>query len=122
MNQETLERVCHMVHEVMRVYRIRSGEFQEGEDLILTWHSTPAWVKKAVKRMVIAGLANRSSLTPDKIHRMWAYGKILDGWVYGSSLDPEAKTHPRLVSYQELDDISREKNRMVCAIIKGAGE
>lgn len=120
MNQETIERVCHMVHEVLRVYRLRSEGIQEGEDLTLPWNQAPAWVKQEVKQVVIAGLANRSSLSPDKIHAMWAYDKILRGWVYGPSWDLEAKTHPRLVSYQELDDISREKNRMVCAIIKGA--
>lgn len=120
MNQETIERVCHMVHEVLRIYRIHSGEFQEGDDLTSPWHSSPNWVKQAVKHVVIAGLATRSSLSPDKVHAMWAYEKISKGWVYGPSWDSEAKTHPQLVSYQELDDISREKNRMVCAIIKGA--
>lgn len=118
MNQEDIERVCRMLYEAMRTHRIIIGESYEGDEKALPWDSTPAWVKGEVKRTVIACLAAGSNLTPDFVHSLWAYEKTLDGWTYDASLDLDAKTHPCFVSYPELDDISREKNRLVCAIIR----
>ena len=42
------------------------------------------------------------------VHDVWAQGRIAEGWTYGKQRDDKRKTHPCLVSYEELPDAERE--------------
>lgn len=44
-------------------------------------------------------------------HALWADKRLADGWVYGPRLDAEARTHPNLVPYEELDEAEKEYDR-----------
>jgi len=44
-------------------------------------------------------------------HDHWALRRIAEGWRYGPDRDDEAKTHPDLVPYAELQDSEREYDR-----------
>jgi uncharacterized protein YodC (DUF2158 family) len=43
--------------------------------------------------------------------------KIAEGWVYGETKDSEKKTHPCLVSYDELPEFQKKKDALFCAIV-----
>jgi len=45
------------------------------------------------------------------VHDVWAQGRIAEGWTYGKQRDDKRKTHPCLVSYEELPDAEREYDR-----------
>ena len=45
------------------------------------------------------------------VHEVWAAGRIVDGWAYGEKRDDEKKTHPCLVSYEELPESEKEYDR-----------
>lgn len=45
------------------------------------------------------------------VHEVWATGRIKEGWKYGFTRNDENKTHPCLVSYEELPDSEREYDR-----------
>ena len=45
------------------------------------------------------------------VHDVWAQGRIAEGWTYGKQRDDKQKTHPCLVSYDELPDAEREYDR-----------
>lgn len=45
-------------------------------------------------------------------HDRWMNDLVSDGWTYSSGVkDPERKTHPLLVAWEELDEPEREKDR-----------
>ena len=44
-------------------------------------------------------------------HDRWAKDLKEAGWTLGSVRDPEAKTHPSLIEYQDLSEAEREKDR-----------
>ncbi|MCL1859438.1 MAG: RyR domain-containing protein [Oscillospiraceae bacterium] len=49
-----------------------------------------------------------------RAHEVWMNGKIIDGWVYGLVKDPDAKpnpTHPCLLSWEELPEEEKKKDR-----------
>ncbi len=44
-------------------------------------------------------------------HDHWAQKRIDEGWVYGAKRDDEKKTHPDLISYDELPESEKEYDR-----------
>jgi len=44
-------------------------------------------------------------------HDVWAKGKIHEGYVYGKVIDTEKKTHPSLVSYEDLPESEKDYDR-----------
>lgn len=47
----------------------------------------------------------------ENVHDVWAVGRISEGWVLGDTKDPEKKTTPLLVPYEELTDSEKEYDR-----------
>ena len=62
-----------------------------------------------------------SNLDPRTLHDggVKAYAEM--GWVYGAELDTVAKTHPDMVSYDELSKLERDKDEIfvtLCVIAR----
>ena len=55
--------------------------------------------------------------TPEEQHILWMESKKQDGWIHGNVLDPEAKTHPSLVDFDELSDLEQIKDYFMLHII-----
>ena len=47
----------------------------------------------------------------ENVHDVWAAGRIAEGWTYGTDKDPQKKTTPLLVPYEELSDSEKEYDR-----------
>ena len=45
------------------------------------------------------------------VHDVWAQGRIAEGWVYGDTKDPDTKTTPLLVPYDELPESEKAYDR-----------
>ena len=45
------------------------------------------------------------------VHDVWACGRISEGWIYGEVKDPEKKTTPLLVPYDELSESEKDYDR-----------
>ena len=45
-------------------------------------------------------------------HKVWVYERIKQGWTYGPIRDDTLKTHPCLVSFQELPEKEKEMDIM----------
>lgn len=46
-----------------------------------------------------------------QIHDLWAARRLGEGWRYGPIRDDSAKTHPGLVSYEDLSESEKEYDR-----------
>lgn len=45
------------------------------------------------------------------VHDVWASGRIKEGWTYGDEKDPNRKTTPLLVPYEELPESEKDYDR-----------
>ncbi len=50
-------------------------------------------------------------------HIRWSWEKRLNGWVYGNSKDEVIKTHPNLISYEQLSESEKQKDRELVKLI-----
>jgi len=55
-------------------------------------------------------------------HDSWMRKYVEMGWQYGEVYDPEKKTHPDLVRYEELDPKERVKDDVFLALVNIAKE
>lgn len=47
----------------------------------------------------------------ENVHDVWAAGRIKEGWTYGETKDPNSKTTPCLVPYDDLPESEKEFDR-----------
>ena len=52
----------------------------------------------------------------NRVHDMWAAGRIEEGWSWGEFLDEKKKTHPCLIPYEQLKDHDKDYDRRTAAI------
>lgn len=50
--------------------------------------------------------------SPKALHEQWLDMYFKMGWKYGPTYDPEKKTHPDLVAYEQLDPLERDKDEV----------
>lgn len=113
------------------------GITSRGNPSLVTWDELPESLKDSNRRFAVAvgsvlgdlgaGLVPLTgSLQPAGLpvstkrletlarqeHDRWMNDLVRDGWTYSSDVkDPQRKTHPLLVSWEELDEAEREKDR-----------
>jgi len=108
MNTESIARVCH---ESNRAYCIGLGDNSQAR-----WEDAPDWQVESAINGVNFHLENPTA-GPDHSHIEWMKEKEENGWVYGEEKDPEAKTHPCIVLYEELPLEQRLKDSLFIAIV-----
>ena len=55
------------------------------------------------------------SSSPEELHGSWIQAYFSMGWVYGE-FDPEKRTHPDLVPYNQLGKLERDKDGVFIAL------
>lgn len=56
-------------------------------------------------------LLELKELIASNVHDVWAEGRIKEGWTLGEVKDPNKKTTPLLVPYNELPESEKEYDR-----------
>jgi len=64
----------------------------------------------------------RAFSDPETAHDSWMKKYKEMGWKYGKEYDPDKKTHPDLVPYEELDPREKVKDDVFLALVDIAGE
>ena len=59
--------------------------------------------------------AYRSS-SPEELHGSWMQAYYAMGWTYGNNYDPDNKTHPDLVPYEDLGQLEKDKDAVFVAL------
>lgn len=108
MPAEDIARVCHAAN---RALQMLTGDPAPSP----SWSEAPAWLQAAEIRGVDAA---QQGATPEGLHQLWTEHRVEDGWTHGPVKDPEAKTHPCLVPYDELPDGQRAKDALFRAIVR----
>ena len=56
------------------------------------------------------------SASPEELHGSWMQAYLDRGWVYGEKYDREARVHPDLVPYQDLEQLERDKDAVFISL------
>lgn len=102
---------CHMAN--------RAVCLAQGDGSQVPWEDAPAWQRESAiegVRQVLKGS------TPKDLHVSWCAAKERDGWKYGATKDPEAKTHPCLVPYEQLSEGQRLKDDVFLSVVTSLGK
>lgn len=109
MNNEFIARVCH---EANRAICEAAGDFSQK-----TWDQAEEWQRSSAIAGAMFALANPDAPASAQ-HDAWSYAKSKDGWVYGTTKDAAAKTHPCLVPFDQLPFEQKVKDFVFKAIVK----
>ena len=111
--KDAVELVAKIAHEANRAYCEALGDHSQP-----SWEEAPEWQRNSA----IAGVRfhMNGEHGPEASHENWMREKLDDGWVYGDVKDPEAKTHPCLVPFDQLPVEQQAKDFIFRAIVRVA--
>jgi len=102
--------IARVAHEVNRAY----CQFL-GDDSQPSFEEAPGWQRDSA--MLGVNLHADGEHGPEASHASWMAQKIADGWTYGQTKDPEAKTHPCLVPFDQLPREQQAKDYLFRAVV-----
>jgi len=108
--------IARVAHEVNRAYQTAIGE-----EPAPPWHDAPQWQHDATYAGV-RYLLDTAGADVSALHEHWREHKAAEGWVYGKSKDPEARTHPCMVPFHHLPDEHKAKDYLFAAVVSAMNE
>jgi hypothetical protein len=111
MEERDVVAIAEVCHEANRAYCETMGDHSQ-----VAWDDAPDWQRESAiagVRAVVDGAAD----SPRAQHESWMALKVAEGWTYGPTKDPEAKTHPCLVPYGDLPPAQRRKDVLFRGIV-----
>jgi hypothetical protein len=111
-NEKQIEDIAKVCHEANRAYCASLGDASQ-----LPWDQAPEWQKTSAIDGVKYHLLNPDS-KPSDSHENWSRVKVEDGWKHGETKDPEAKTHPCLVPFEQLPREQQLKDHLFLGIVR----
>lgn len=103
--------VAQVAHEINRAYCAALGDASQP-----AWFEAPGWQQRSAINGVLFHLRNPDA-GPEASHTNWLQEKAAEGWTYGESKDPEAKTHPCIVPFDELPVEQQAKDYLFRAVV-----
>lgn len=100
--------ICHVAN---RAYCQEIGDNSQPK-----WENAPAWQKESAINGVKFHVENPGA-SPSASHENWLKEKVEAGWVYGEKKDPEVKTHPCCVPYDQLPKEQQAKDYLFKGIV-----
>lgn len=104
-------KVAQVAHEANRAWCAVNGDYSQP-----SWDSAPEWQKASAVDGVRFHVDNPDA-GDSASHDNWMAHKKADGWVYGEIKDPEAKTHPCMVPFEDLPREQQIKDALFRAIV-----
>lgn len=114
LGDEQVEQIAAACHEVNRRWCILSGD-----DSQASWEDAPEWQRESAMAGVYGVIGGNG---PEQSHESWLAVKEADGWVYGDVKDPEAKTHPCMVPYEDLPPHQHYKDSLFVQTARSMAE
>jgi hypothetical protein len=105
------EKIAQVAHEVNKAYCEAIGDNSQP-----SWENAPHWQKESAINGVNFHLSTPDA-GPDASHNSWMKEKVDTGWVYGEEKNPEAKTHPCIVPFEELSLSQQVKDHLFRQVV-----
>lgn len=110
-NPDYLEKIAKVCHQANKAYCEANGDNSQKD-----WEQAEDWQRESAMKGV-AFRINDPDAGNDAQHNAWMDDKVNDGWVFGEEKDPEKKTHPCIVPYNELPIFQRNKDALFAGIV-----
>jgi len=111
----TKEEIAKVCHEVNRAYCEALGDTSQP-----TWADAPEWQRSSAVNGVEMHQSDPQA-GPEASHLCWTGEKLVQGWKYGEEKDPEAKTHPCMVPFDQLPVEQQAKDYIFRAVVLALG-
>lgn len=111
--ETTIEVIAAACHQQNKTYCELMGDNTQP-----LWLDAPDWQKDSAIAGVKHALVDPD---PSASHESWLKQKVKDGWVYGETKDPEAKTHPCMVPYGDLPEVQKRKDSFFVSMVQQLG-
>ncbi|WBQ09865.1 hypothetical protein L2D01_13380 [Hyphomonadaceae bacterium ML37] len=82
-----------------------------------SWEEAPDWMRDATFEGVRFRLSHRDA-SPGAQHDQWMAQKARNGWRYGEVKDADARTHPMMVPFEDLQVHERRKDALFAAVVE----
>ena len=102
----TEDRRARFVYEAGRLYAATVG----APVVPAPWEDRDDARRAAVTAAVAPVCRDGAQATAEEGHALWSMAVEAEGWTYGTEYDPEAKTHPCLVPWADLDPREQAKD------------
>lgn len=87
-----------------------------GDNSQKNWDEAEKWQRDSALKGVGFRIAYPDS-GHDAQHNAWMQDKITQGWKYGLKKDPEKKTHPCIVPFDQLPIFQQKKDALFAGIV-----
>lgn len=104
-------KIAKIAHETIRSFNLMLG------DTDTLWKDEPEKVKRVYTKHVNF-LIDHPDSDPRTVHELWRKYKHGEGWIFGEDKSREEKTHPCLVSYEDLHEIEKMKYYLFLTVVK----
>lgn len=88
-----------------------------GEDAVEDFAVLPEPQKKSLLDGIEMLVADPDA-GPDARHSAWVNGMLTDGWALGDEINEQNKTHPLLMSFDELPESEQIKEKLLHAVVR----
>ena len=105
-----VEHIARVCHEANRAIQINNNE----KVISLPFDELS---KQQIRSAIRGVIKAQQGATPEQLHKAWCHDKYEDGWVYARIKSETRKTHPCLVSYEELPKEQRVKDKVFQVIV-----
>jgi hypothetical protein len=105
------EQIARVAHEANRAYCEARGDSSQP-----TWEAAPQWQRDSAMLGVKLHTENPSADAAAS-HESWMAQKVEEGWVYGPEKNPELKTHPSLVPFDQLPREEQAKDFLFRSVV-----
>lgn len=110
-NEETFEAAAKVAHMANKAWCEANGDTSQPD-----WENAPDWQRSSA----INGAkfhAENPEAGDSASHDSWMKEKVDAGWVYGAVKDPEEKTHPCIVPFNELPKHQQVKDTIFRSVV-----
>lgn len=108
---EEIKDIAKACHEANKVWCEANGDNSQSH-----WDDAKDWQRDSAIKGVSFRL-NNPDAKEDAQHNAWMKDKIGLGWAYGEIKDENVKTHPCIVSFDQLPSFQQRKDKLFCAIV-----
>lgn len=106
------ESLAHIAYEANRAYCRSIGDYSHKP-----WDEAPEWQRASCMQGIEGALQGK---TAEESHQNWLRVKEKEGWVYGETKDPDKKTHPCMMPFDQLPEDQQVKDSIYLAVIQAA--
>ena len=109
---DLIERRAKFVYDGARL----AAEAATAPIVPVSWDEREEPFKAQFREVIEIQCGEQRSRSPEELHGSWMQAYVDMGWVYGEKYDREAKTHPDMVPYADLEQREQDKDAVFVAL------